>query len=336
MRAFVTSVTLYGGLTFSQPMPPLTGLAAADAYCNDIADSRLLDGTWRAFLSTSFVNAPDRIIGAGPWVNLDGGVVIRDRQELRFGALGGAGISIETGEGPLSRYLFWTGTTDGGVASPNATCSDWVGIGTGAAGTTQVGVLGWSNQLVEACSQANRLLCLEQDLTPRRSSPRPTNPRRLFVTSDVMSGNRGGLSGADQTCQTFALAGNLTGTWRALLATSTQSPLARLTSDGPFTLLDGGVVFPNRAALGLGQTFVRLTDETGFPTGRVFWSGANSVAGSTPSTCQDWTSSASANSAFVGEVRMLSGFPNNVSSRFAWSPSAGACNTFKYLLCVEQ
>ncbi len=55
-----------------------TGLEGADAICQEIA-SRVCFGhkTWHAFLSTSKVNAPDRI-GSGPWYDFAGNLVAND------------------------------------------------------------------------------------------------------------------------------------------------------------------------------------------------------------------------------------------------------------------
>lgn len=55
----------------------LGGLAGADAHCQSLAEAAGIRGkTWRAYLSTSTVDARDRI-GDGPWYNV-AGVMIAD------------------------------------------------------------------------------------------------------------------------------------------------------------------------------------------------------------------------------------------------------------------
>src|SRR5690606_2895287 len=63
----------------------VTGLAGADAICQEIA-SRVCHGhkTWRAYLSTSTVNAIDRI-GSGPWYDYAGSLVASDASGLTQG-----------------------------------------------------------------------------------------------------------------------------------------------------------------------------------------------------------------------------------------------------------
>ena len=66
---------------------------------------------------------------------------------------------------------------------------------------------------------------------------------RVFVTSEIWSGNLGGLAGADAKCT--AAASKLGGKWMAWLSTSTNSPALRFTSAKspydtiPYVLVDG-------------------------------------------------------------------------------------------------
>ena len=60
----------------------LGGLAGADAHCQSLADTAGAgDRTWRAYLSTSTVNARDRI-GQGPWHNFRGELIASDLTDL--------------------------------------------------------------------------------------------------------------------------------------------------------------------------------------------------------------------------------------------------------------
>ena len=60
----------------------LGGLAGADAHCNALATAAGITGkTWRAYLSTSTVNARDRI-GDGPWYNVKGELIAENLEQL--------------------------------------------------------------------------------------------------------------------------------------------------------------------------------------------------------------------------------------------------------------
>lgn len=64
--------------------------------------------------------------------------------------------------------------------------------------------------------------------------------RHVFVTSQVFTGDLGGLDGADAKCQAAAQAGDLSGTYRAWLSSLTESALDRLVhSQIPYRLVDG-------------------------------------------------------------------------------------------------
>ena len=77
MSFFVTSVDPGSG-------GDLGGLEGADAHCAALAEAAGVSGrTWAAYLSTSTVDARDRI-GSGPWHNA-GGVVIAESVEALHG-----------------------------------------------------------------------------------------------------------------------------------------------------------------------------------------------------------------------------------------------------------
>ena len=74
----------------------------------------------------------------------------------------------------------------------------------------------------------------------RCKKPVDCGPCRVFVSSTTHSGNLGGLSGADTTCQNLANAAGLPGTYRAWLSDNTQSPSTRFaTSTGAYALVNG-------------------------------------------------------------------------------------------------
>ena len=85
-------------------------------------------------------------------------------------------------------------------------------------------------------------------------------PCRVFVTSTEYGGIIGGLTGADTICQQLAEASNLSGTYKAWLSDSTDSPSTRFVrSTGPYQLVDGTRIAANWTSLTDGRCGYRST-----------------------------------------------------------------------------
>ena len=118
----------------------LGGLAGADAHCTSLAEAAGIRGkTWAAYLSTSTVDARDRI-GSGPWYNVDGVMIASSVAQLH----GDNNLTAETAldeNGDKPAYLVMvdgqaqragdtlvhdilTGTNEDGTAN-EATCNNW-------------------------------------------------------------------------------------------------------------------------------------------------------------------------------------------------------------------
>lgn len=123
----------------------LGGLAGADAHCQSLAAAVGAGGrTWRAYLSTSSVDARDRI-GDGPWYNFEGELIAADVAELHGdNNIDGETALDETGNAPSYlvgdppapardplQHDILTGTNEDGTAA-GQTCSNWTN-GTSAA-----------------------------------------------------------------------------------------------------------------------------------------------------------------------------------------------------------
>jgi hypothetical protein len=131
---FVTSVNPGGG-------GDLGGLEGADAHCAALAEAAGVAGkTWAAYLSTSTVDARDRI-GSGPWTNA-AGVVIAESVEALHGdgnnitketALDEAGAVVNGRGDEPNRHDILTGSLADGTAAPE-TCEDWTSGGPDTAG----------------------------------------------------------------------------------------------------------------------------------------------------------------------------------------------------------
>ncbi len=158
---------------------------------------------------------------------------------------------------------------------------------------------------------------------------------RAFVTDETWTGNLGGLAGADLKCAAAALAANLggSGRWVAWLSTNDNDVRAvnRVTSDGPWELVNGDVLATSKADLTDGnlQRAPRRTEKNeaiNTVNDRV-WTGSR--ADGTPSQydCALWTSGGGGSVGHVGEANNNGG---------GWSfADAETCNNVNRLYCFE-
>ena len=156
MHAFVTSAIVTGNLG---------GVTGADALCNDLAKKAGLAGTYVAWISTTKVNAIDRVTGTGPWVRVDGQEVAKDKTQLASGQLTNPLRRTEKGdEPPVEADRTWTATTKDGKYDGFPDCNGWAGSsGTGGVGEAEHDGSKWTALLVdEACTEVNRVYCFQQ------------------------------------------------------------------------------------------------------------------------------------------------------------------------------
>jgi hypothetical protein len=137
MSFFITSSGIATGGDFRRPgMNDTDGLAGADEFCRSLAaaaDASLGNKPWRAYLSTSTVNAKDRI-GKGPWhnqklVKIANSVAdLLDPPKNLIGADTGydeKGVIVPgRAAGNANRHDILTGTLSNGMAAPT-TCNNW-------------------------------------------------------------------------------------------------------------------------------------------------------------------------------------------------------------------
>lgn len=107
----------------------LGGLDGADAMCEALADA-VGEGarTWQAYLSTTDVDARDRI-GTGPWYNSAGDLVGTDVDSLHMDGLSNGDpqhILDENGQpAPGNEHDILTGSQEDGTLMAGSTCEDW-------------------------------------------------------------------------------------------------------------------------------------------------------------------------------------------------------------------
>lgn len=138
MSFFITSVGLGKGAN-------LGGLEGADAHCASLAEAAGVTGkTWGAYLSTSTVDAKDRI-GAGPWYNAKGVKIADDVASLHSDANNITKETALTEKGTVvpgrgdtpNEHDILTGTQADGTKAVDQTCGDWTLDG--AEGAAMVG-----------------------------------------------------------------------------------------------------------------------------------------------------------------------------------------------------
>ncbi|MCE9577268.1 MAG: hypothetical protein K8W52_29235 [Deltaproteobacteria bacterium] len=146
---------------------PGTGLAGADALCQQEATAANLPGTFRALLANVGTSALSRFDTSGaPWVRPDG-VQLAATADLSAAAFLDAPPAIDaTGSGSYGNSGWWTGAST--LAAPgtaSTTCNGWTSASDTATGT--LGQLGNSHlyELVgqfpnTACNNAMHLVCL--------------------------------------------------------------------------------------------------------------------------------------------------------------------------------
>jgi hypothetical protein len=143
-RVFVTSNAYSGSLG---------GLAGADGICQDLASKALLDGTYKAWLSSTTTSAASRMTHPFvPYVLVTGVVVANGWDGLTSGTLlNPIDVDEKGGQPPAqaqacaqsSAAAVWTSTAPNGslATTQAATCADWT-----SSGSTNGAVLGFTNR----------------------------------------------------------------------------------------------------------------------------------------------------------------------------------------------
>jgi hypothetical protein len=192
-RIFLTSGYFHGDLPNSvrntvptQESFSGSGLEAADLICayhaamsqdQSVASSNG-PGKWKAIISTSNVNAKDRIQINGPvhLVSRPQDVVAANTAEFWSGGALGVAIDRDQDSNVVNATSFWSGTNSDGVrfntdeGSNASYCGDWtstgststllsfVGVGTGTGNAPQ-----WRTDITaHPCFNTKKLLCIEQ------------------------------------------------------------------------------------------------------------------------------------------------------------------------------
>jgi hypothetical protein len=165
---------------------------------------------------------------------------------------------------------------------------------------------------------------------PDGATPGKTGPLVVFVSSEVKTGNLGGVAGADALCIQLGKAANIPGvTFRAWISTPTTNAIDRIKGTGPFKLVDGTVIAQDRTELASGKLRHGLDkDEKGatppLAEDRV-WTATGADGKYAGGDCAQWTGGQSGR---VGEAEQASD---------AWTTLVDeACTEVNRVYCFAQ
>lgn len=156
--------------------------------------------------------------------------------------------------------------------------------------------------------------------------------KRVFTTSGL-TGNMGGLTGADATCNARAMTGGFPGTYKAWLSTATETASSRLLHHtGPYVLPNGTKVADNWTDLtdGTLDAPINYTHTGTLITGtQQAWTATTQAGALHPAgNCNGWTTAASNVFARVGRLNLADA---------QWSTSVtDTCNVSHFIYCFEQ
>jgi len=166
-RVFVSSASYDG--KFLANSGALTGTDAADKHCADLAKAAGLVRSYKAILSTSSINAKDKLSFTGAVYIVKGTQKVKiveagldlwstDSKDLLFS------INIDENETTVATGTkIWTGTDSSGTKDTDH-CTNWTAnsVVSGSYGETDFTNQKWLYSTTSNCSSQNRLYCISQ------------------------------------------------------------------------------------------------------------------------------------------------------------------------------
>ncbi len=318
LGVFVTSTPLVASYFMGSVL-------AADAFCQVTAKGQSLDGTWRAWMSSSASAVAERFTHyEAPYRAVGGDVIAYGWTDLTTNPLQ-APIDRDEFGNPVSPATPWTGTSVAGAFIDTYACNDWASASdtdNAAVGATD-DIAAWSAFAPVDCTGTNPIFCFQQEVVP-------ITAKRVFVTSAAYQGSAlGGVAGADDLCQSHADIERLGGAWKAWLSDSAGNlyPGDRFSWHGPYTLLDGTPVADSWLELTSSSIQHPIDlDETLTQVGVTsVWTGTGDSGLPTGNDCSGWTASGSGDS----------GSTDSRDSSWYFSATS-ACTGYRALYCFEQ
>jgi hypothetical protein len=302
-KMFITSATGTGDLStwpaYLASGSSAIGIAAGDAICQKLATDAGLSGTYKAWLSTSTVDAYCHIQGyedtianscgqgtlpvaAGPWVRTDGNPFADTIDKLVNNEQVFTPLKYDEHGSLVTGAVIFTGTNPDGAlstgyypASPYS-CSDWTDSDINyysAVGSSSGATTWWTNTGGGSCGDTNHLICMQTGTGPALPARTiPAGAKRVFVTADYhpadlssWSGASGsGITAGDAICQSRAAASPLSipnpAKFKAWLSDGSTNAKDRFAlTAGPWYRLDGIKVADSIADLTDGTIFTAIS-----------------------------------------------------------------------------
>ncbi|MFW6067720.1 MAG: hypothetical protein ACOC97_05225 [Myxococcota bacterium] len=296
----------------SHRYPPgeLGGLEGADALCRERAAAGGLPrpDDYVAWLSDDATHAKDRLIGSRGWVRTDGRPVADTVDELTSGIMYYPPALDEHGVRPApSQASVVTGTDNDGERQLSAyRCDEWTNDSGSLniwQGTALDATGRWSTRgVLGSCDTAMALLCFGTGRTEPLDPPHTTGSLAFLTKSglpgqadeDPDGGTPMGIERFDRLCQDEAEAEGHTGTFVALLGTTSEAAVNRLPSTAaPWVRPDGVVVAESKLDIANERLLapVVLTVDGVDYANREIWAGAPDPgnAAAADYNCNDWT-----------------------------------------------
>jgi hypothetical protein len=307
----------------------LGGLAGADAFCQASARAASLPGTYVAWLSTTSVDALDRLGDAQGWARLDGRPFARSVDDLALNDLLYPVRLDEFGvdQGPVGPA---TATKDDGTYLGPSDCDGYTssmpqirrGIADGLGSP-------FTSSFDSSCSSNAHLYCFGIDDAVDLPLLLEPTERRAFVTSVPMAATAG-VAAFDEQCQSDADTAGLPGTFLALVATSSAAATDRFDLDGaPWSMVNDVQVVESAADLAQTDPVLRAPiwrDAFGMAEpGGVFTGSLAPGALDDLQNCGDWGDA-------TGSAIM--GF--RVRAAAWWNATTAGCSESRGIYCLQE
>jgi hypothetical protein len=322
---FLTSQTFAPGT--------LGGLAGADAACNDLAHRAGLPGLFRAWLSTSGVDARSRLMTplgtvANGWIRPDKRPFALSLDALLRGEILYPPRLPERGDEIVAdTVLVATGTRKDGTRAPQ-TAGDWMSPSLDYwAGNAVSSGIDWTSGRMGATSLAH-LYCFGIDYDRPPQFPKVVG-RRAFLSRSPFTPSS--LAAADALCQGDAASLQPAGTYHALLSMMSAGSLARFNLTGPrWVRLDGIPWLAATADLSRGNVMTALNlDTAGIYHDDFVWTGGSDPTSLDISNCNDWSTAADSVGATIGYDAYTNRYFFNAGSVPCSNPDA-------HVYCLEE
>ena len=321
--AFVTSTT--------HNVMSLGGVPGGDAVCAARAEAAGLPGEFVAFMNTSAESIAARLEGARGWVRTDGKPFLDEIEgQATFypPSLNEHGVAVSDWPPALGGYP--SGASDN-------ECEDWTSEGGDALfliGDPTGGTGAWNGSWSGTqCSTPFRIYCLQRDYSSALTIE-PAEGRLAFLSNAPWL-PAGGLSAADARCNQDAVDAGLTGTFKALLATSTASAASRFSTEGTWVRRDGIPIVARAQDLfdpeGVLLAPLQVTAFGGYLGNYGGWSGGADPTRAGTATCDDWTSSSASALGTSGRV-----FFGTISRMLGYDDGDPCDAQYTHLYCLED